>query len=67
MIEFKLNEKEFELAKAFEEKHRHSDVYKGAIGGHISYEFTPTSIGDAVIMECSVCGVRENITDYDSW
>ena len=67
MIEFKLNEKEEALAKEFEEKHRHPDVNKGAIGGHIRYIFTPTSIADACTIKCTICGAEENITDYNSW
>lgn len=55
MIEFKLNEVEEERANKFIEKHRHKDVYKGAIGGHISYCFTPTSLGNAVSIRCGIC------------
>jgi len=67
MIEFKLNEKESELAEKFENEHRHPEVYKGAIGGHINFIFTPTSIGDACSIRCDICGEEENITDYDCW
>lgn len=66
-IKFELNEKETEAANNFLKKHRHPDVYKGAIGGHIAYSFIPTSIGDAIDICCSICGEQENITDYDSW
>lgn len=66
-FKFELNEKETELAEQFLQKHRHSDIYKGAIGGHITYEFTPTSIGDACIIRCGICKEKENITDYDAW
>ena len=64
---FELSEKETELASKFEEEHRHPDVGKGAIGGHINYIFTPTSIGVGISMHCNICGVEENITDYDNW
>ncbi len=67
MIEFRLNEKEEALAEEFMQRHRHSDVYKGTIGGHLRYIFTPTSIADACSIECTICGSKENITDYDSW
>lgn len=67
MIEFKLNEKETKLAKKFMQEHRHPDIYKGAIGGHLKYIFTPTSIGDACTIKCTICGTEENITDYKSW
>lgn len=67
LMRFKLNKIELERAKEFERKHKHSEVYKGAIGGHINYIFTPTSIGDACVIHCNICDVEENITDYDSW
>ena len=67
MIEFKLNEKEETLAEKFMQEHRHSDIYKGAIGGHLRYIFTPTSIADACTIKCTICGAEENITDYNSW
>ena len=67
ITEFKLNEKEAKAAEAFEKKHRHPDVGKGAIGGHINYIFTPTSIGNGKSIHCSICGEEENITDYDCW
>ena len=67
MIEFKLNEKENELAEKFMQEHRHPEIYKGAIGGHLKYIFTPTSVGDACSIHCSICGEEKNITDYDCW
>ena len=67
MIEFKLSEKEEALAEKFMQEHRHPDIYKGAIGGHIEYLFTPTSIGDACTIKCTICGAEENITDYNRW
>ena len=67
MIEFKLNEKENELAEKFMQEHRHPEVYKGTIGGHISFIFIPTSVGDGCVMHCGICDKEENITDYDSW
>lgn len=64
---FKLSEKEKERAIEFEKAHRHPSVNKGAIGGHISYTFTPTSLGNGVEIKCSICGHKQNITDYDIW
>lgn len=66
-MEFKLNEAESKAAEKFMQEHRHSDVYKGTIGGHINFIFTPTSIGDTITIECLVCNKRENITDYSVW
>ena len=62
-----LNEKENELAEKFLQEHRHPEVYKGTIGGHIDFIFTPTSIGDAICVKCNICDKEENITDYDTW
>lgn len=67
ITEFKLHDSEVEMAKAFEKEHRHPDVNKGAIGGHISYEFTPTSVGTAVFIKCNICHTNKNITDYNLW
>lgn len=39
--------------------------YSGAIGGGISYIFTPTSIGVGVSVE--VFGQKMDVTDLDSW
>ena len=67
MIEFKLSELESERAEKFINEHCHKEVYKGAIGGHIEYILTPTSIGKAVSIRCLICDTEENITDYNSW
>jgi hypothetical protein len=40
--------------------------YAGAIGGHLSYSFTPTSIGEIVTVKCA-CGAELDVTDYDSF
>ena len=67
MNEFHLNEEEAKLAREFEREHWHPKVNKGAIGGHISYTFTPTSLGNSIVMKCNICGQTKNITDYGSW
>lgn len=67
MMEFKLSEKENELAEKFLQEHRHPEVYKGAIGGHVDFIFTPTSIGNAISIRCTICDTEENITDYNNW
>jgi hypothetical protein len=32
------------------------DKYHGAIGGHLSYKFIPTSIGTILRVDCDCCG-----------
>lgn len=67
MMEFKLSDKEEENLKKFIQNHKHSDVNKGAIGGHISVTFNCTSIGNFPSVKCSVCGEKEDICDYDNY
>lgn len=38
----------------------------GAIGGRISYSFTPTGLGVITVVECA-CGDTRNLTDFDNW
>lgn len=39
----------------------------GAIGGYLTYEFTPTSLGHIVKIYNSVTKERLDLTDYSSW
>lgn len=43
-------------------------VYKnpGAIGGGMTYSFTPTGLGTIVKVQCG-CGDSFDVTDYDNW
>lgn len=66
-MNFKLNDVEQQRASEFSDQHSHEDVYKGAIGGHLTYSFAPNSIGCSVCMRCAICKQEENITDYDVW
>lgn len=66
ITEFSLCPEEIERARAFEKKHIACAMkHPTAIGGHISYTFTPTSIGTGVTVECGLCGESENITEYN--
>lgn len=51
------------LAGLKEKKPRHC----GAIGGAITYSFTPTSLGTIVKLHDSVTGEELDLTDYLSW
>ena len=42
------------------------EIYAGAIGGAITYCFTPNSIGMGVDVTCG-CGNTLDLTDYDEW
>jgi len=43
-----------------------NEIYVGAIGGAITYCFTPTGLGDCVEAQCA-CGEKINVTAYDEW
>jgi hypothetical protein len=38
----------------------------GAIGGRISYQFTPTSLGLIAVIKCT-CGEKCDVSNYDEW
>jgi hypothetical protein len=38
----------------------------GAIGGRLTYSFTPTGLGLITSVECA-CGEKLNLTDFDMW
>ncbi len=68
---FKLDEKELTEYRKWIEEHDktcpHADPMKqGAIGGRLTYTFTPTSLGVITIVKCA-CGEEINLTDTDSW
>ena len=64
-IDMSLCPVEYVRYKKFQENHMHSDVNKGAIGGHISIKVTMTSLGSAKSCHCSICGQSANITEYN--
>lgn len=41
--------------------------YYGAIGGGLTYSFTPTSLGTVVVVKEMITGEEINLTDFDSW
>lgn len=61
----KFSELEVYRYRQFEKEHRHKDVNKGAIGGHLEIRLIPTSLGTAKSIKCSICGCENNITDYN--
>lgn len=46
-------------------KYAHSENC-GAIGGRLTYKFTPTSLGIITTVDC-VCGDKCELTDFDNW
>lgn len=43
------------------------EPYYGAVGGGLTYCFTPTSLGTVFIVREHFTGLELNLTDYDSW
>ena len=58
-----------QAAQIDEWRREHECPYKyhqGAIGGRITYVFTPTGLGVAAGAKCA-CGSEINVTNYDEW
>jgi hypothetical protein len=43
------------------------EPYYGATGGVLTYKFTPTSIGEILVVKHSYTNAELDLTDYDSW
>jgi len=41
--------------------------YCGTIGGELTYEFTPNSIGESLVVKNEMTGEQLDVTDYDLW
>jgi len=68
-IMFSLDPKELEKRKEWEENHNLTcpyTSYSGAIGGRLTFSFTPTSLGVIAKIKCA-CGEETDLTDYDLW
>jgi hypothetical protein len=66
---FKLYGKELETYRQWYKLHKCEFTKPGstgAIGGRLTYSFTPTSLGSAVTIKCA-CGEKINVTDYENW
>jgi hypothetical protein len=43
------------------------EPYYGTIGGGLTYCFTPTGLGDIVVVREATTGEEINVTDYENW
>ena len=72
-IRFSLNDVEEKRAVAWMKRHwesAHDGVRRpldAICTQPFTYCFTPTGIGDAVMVRCDVCRKKKNVTDYDCW
>lgn len=61
---FQWNKEQNEIAA---KKQGSSIPYYGAIGGHLKYEFTPTSIGVFVHVKHAGTDAEIDLTDYENF
>ena len=66
IMSFYLNENDKVKLHKWREEHDSGCFiqYKGAIGGGLTYCFTPTSIGTVIKVKCA-CGEEIDLTNYD--
>lgn len=65
-LTFALNDTEAQQYHDFCNKHR-SCEFSSTIGGKISVIFTPTGLGNIVVVKCNSCGEENDITDVSNW
>ena len=71
-----MDEVELERYAEWGEEHDKTCVYyddgtqaespQGAIGGRLSFCFTPTGVGTAIVIKCA-CDEEVNVTNYGEW
>lgn len=68
MKNFVIYADEYERLEKWLEEHDKTCTmqYVGAIGGRLSYEFTPTGLGVITIVRCA-CKAEINLTDFSEW
>ena len=66
-MEFIISKEDMEKFKKWDNDHNcgHKD-YAGAIGGRLTYSFSPTRVGMIIKVICA-CGEECDLTDYDAW
>jgi hypothetical protein len=63
---FVLSDIEYGNAIKFAEKHTRCES-RSAMSERFEYSFIPGGIGTVKVIKCLVCGIKENITDFDCW
>lgn len=69
----KLDEKEVEAANKFYQEHKScpqlllGKSWFSTEGGLLTYEITPTGLGNNIVIRCNACGKKENITNINNW
>jgi len=70
-MKFELHGIELKSYQEWDKEHKkvcklYNNPDQPAIGGRLTFSFTPTGLGPAVSVKCA-CGEMHNCTDYDSW
>ena len=68
---FELDDEQVEKIKKWDDNHKKTcrfgdPLNQGAIGGRLSYCFTPTSLGEIQLVKCA-CGEELDLTEYKDW
>lgn len=49
------------------ERQQRDEAYYGAIGGGVTYQFTPTSLGVVCKVRHALTNAELDLTDYENW
>ena len=70
---FDLTKEQLEKAEDFRKHHGctldddgYGDKNVGAIGGRMTYHFTPTGLGVITAISCA-CGDERDLTEFENW
>lgn len=65
---FQLSEEQQQRVEVWlKELHPQGVPYGGAIGGSLTYSFTPTGLGVITVVTCNHTHKELDITNYDNW
>ena len=63
----KINKWAEAIDKKVAEQQGRPDAYYGAIGGSLTYSFTPTSIGVVITVKHGLTNEIIDVSDYEEW
>ena len=66
-MQFELTTIEMEKFKNWDKKHRACRGKDGAIGGRLTFSFSPNGMGCITKIRCSICKKELDLTDVSKW